>query len=146
MIFGSKVDTFFKIFISITVLIMGLIVFLPLLIDRETSISIIIIMSAIFVISVAFLLSSAFFIQYIFNEDYLLVKAGLFRCKIPYQSITNISPTNDIFTGYRILSSKKALELFYSSAILGSIKISPKNKSEFITELKKRCPNAEVQG
>ncbi|WP_117169766.1 PH domain-containing protein [Paraliobacillus sediminis] len=145
MIFRSKVDSFFILFISIVILIIGVVTSLSPLIDKEASISIIIIMFAIFITSVGLILWSIFFIQYIFYEDYLLVKGGPFRSKIPYQAITKISLTKNIFTGYRISSSKKALELFYSSAILGSIKISPKNKSEFITELKKRCPNAEIQ-
>jgi len=102
-------------------------------------------MSAIFIISVGFILWIAISIKYVFYEDYLLVKGGPFRSKIPYQTITKTSPTNDIFTGYRILSSKDGLQLFYKSAMLGSVKISPKNRRDFITELKKRCPNAEIQ-
>ncbi|WP_332871721.1 PH domain-containing protein [Paraliobacillus zengyii] len=137
MIFRSKVDTYFIIFISITVLLMGVVVYLPLLIDKEATISIVIIMSAIFIISVGFILWSAFSIKYIFNEDYLLVKGGPFRSKVPYQAITKISLTNNIFTGYRILSSKNGIEIFYSSTILGSIKISPKNKSRVYHRIKK---------
>lgn len=145
MIFRSKLDTSFIIFLSIAVLILGTVTLFPLFIDKEATIFTVIIMSAIFIISVGFILWSAFAIKYVFYEDYLLLKGGPFKSKILYQSITKISPTNDILTGYRILSSKKALELFYRSAILGSVKISPKNKSEFITEFKKRCPNAEIQ-
>lgn len=146
MIFHSKVDTFFITFISIGVLIIGGVTLLPTFIDKEASISIIIMMSATFIISVGFILWTAFSIKYVFYEEYLLVKGGPFKSKIPYQSITKTTPTNDIFTGYRILSSKNALELFYKSAIFGSVKISPKNRSEFITELKKRCPNANILG
>lgn len=145
MIFRSKVDTFFRIFISITVLITGAVTLIPPFIDKEASISIVIIMSAIFMISAGFILWTAFSIKYVFYEDYLLVKGGPFGSKIPYQTITKASPTNDIFTGYRILSSRNGLELFYKSALLGSVKISPQNRREFITELKKRCPNAVIQ-
>jgi len=145
MIFRSKADTFFTTFISIVILIIGAVTLLPPLIDKEASAAIIIIMSAIFIISVGFILWSAFSIKYVFYEDFLLVKGGPFRSKISYQNITKISPTNDILTGYRVLSSKKGIELFYKSAALGSVKISPEHKSEFITELKKRCPHAEIQ-
>src|SRR5699024_8358275 len=94
----------------------------------------------LFIVSVGIIVWTAFFIKYVFYEDFLLVKGGPFRSKIPYQTITKVSPTDDIFTGYRILSSKQGLEIFYTSAMLESVKISPKNKTEFITELKKRCP------
>ncbi|MBD3107568.1 PH domain-containing protein [Bacillus sp. AGMB 02131] len=43
------------------------------------------------------------------------------------QTITKASSTKDIFFGYRILSSKQGIEIFYKSATLGSVMISPKN-------------------
>jgi uncharacterized protein YtpQ (UPF0354 family) len=61
---------------------------------------------------------------------------------IPYKEITSISPTKDIFTGYRILSSMDALEIAYKSAFMGSVKISPQKKELFIAQIKKRCPHA----
>jgi Bacterial PH domain len=145
MMFRSKIDGFFITFISIAILIIGAVTLLPPFLDNEASMTVVMIMSAIFLISVGFILWITLSIKYVFYEDYLLVKGGPFRNKIRYPSITKISPTNDLFTGYRILSSKDGLELFYKSATLGSVKISPKNRDEFITELKKRCPNAEIQ-
>lgn len=145
MIFRSKVDAFFVTFITIAAITIGAVTLLPLFFDKEATISIGIIMFAIFIISVGLIVWVSFFIKYVFYEDYLLVKGGPFRSKIPYQTITKISPTNDIFTGYRILSSNQGFELFYKSATLGSVKISPKDKKEFINELKKRCPNADIQ-
>ncbi|MBY7141904.1 PH domain-containing protein [Virgibacillus sp. NKC19-3] len=41
--------------------------------------------------------------------------------------------------GYRLLSSRKAVEISYKKAFLGSIIISPQNRDLFIKELKKRC-------
>lgn len=54
-------------------------------------------------------------------------------------------PKADGFTGYRISSSDKGLELFLKSAPLESIKILPNDKIEFITEFKKCCPNTQIQ-
>ncbi|MFE6167469.1 hypothetical protein ACFVP8_06255 [Viridibacillus arvi] len=59
--------------------------------------------------------------------------------------MTKISPTTDGFTDYLISSSDKGLELFSTSATLESIKILPKDKMEFIIELRKRCPNTQIQ-
>ncbi|MFD1413706.1 PH domain-containing protein [Oceanobacillus jeddahense] len=145
MIFRSKIDGFFVTFMSIVILLIGAITLLPPLIDKEASIAIVMIMTAMFIILAGLLLWMSFSIKYIFYENYLLVKGGPFKSKIAYQSIRKISPTKDIFTGYRILSARNGLELFYDSAILGSVKISPKNRKEFITELKKRCPNVHIQ-
>ncbi|KYD25219.1 hypothetical protein B4110_3001 [Parageobacillus toebii] len=44
-----------------------------------------------------------------------------------------------------MLSSASGIEIFYKSGILGSVKISPKEKELFLSELKKRCPNAIIQ-
>lgn len=145
MIFRSKVDTFFISTISIIILILSAIILLPPLMDGKAPMSLIRTSFAIFLMITGFILWATFCIRYIFYDDYLLVKGGPFRSKIPYQAITKIAPTKEIFTGYRILSSKDALELFYKSALLGSVKISPKNKGEFITELKKRCPHVEIK-
>ncbi|MGE7688932.1 PH domain-containing protein [Lysinibacillus sp. NPDC097214] len=50
----------------------------------------------------------------VFCEDYLLLKGGPFKSKIPYQNITKVSPTTDRFTRYRISSSNIGLELFFN--------------------------------
>lgn len=118
---------------------------MPPLIDKEASMATVIIMTAIFIILAGALLWMSFPIKYIFYDNYLLVKGGPFKSKIAYQSIRKISPTKDIFTGYRILSARNGFELFYDSAILGSVKISPKNRREFITELKKQSPHGTIQ-
>lgn len=147
MVFRSKVDVFFILFIFLVVFIMGAISFLtPLFNYTEASISIVTIMSATFIISLGFIWWYAISIKYVFYDDYLLIKGGPFKSKIPYQNITKVSPTTDGFTGYRISSADKGLELFLKSATLGSMKILPKDKMEFITELRERCPNAQIQG
>jgi hypothetical protein len=145
MIFRSKADNFFVAIISITILIISAVTLLPVFIDKNASAAVITIMFAIFIVSAGIIVWTAFFIKYFFYEDFLLVKGGPFRSKIPYQTITKVSSTGDIFTGYRILSSKQGLEIFYKSATLGSVKISPENKTGFITELKKRCPDIQIQ-
>ncbi|WP_328589047.1 PH domain-containing protein [Sutcliffiella halmapala] len=123
---------------------MGTIPLLPLY--KEASISILIILSAIYLISAGFLLWYVISIRYVICKDYLVIKGGPFKSKIPYQNITKVSLTTESLTGYRISSSDKGIELFYESARHGSIKILPKNKRVFVSELRKRCPNAQIQG
>lgn len=93
---------------------------------------------------VVVLIWTSFFIKYVLYDEYLYVKGGPFRSKISYDEITKIAPTQDIFTGYRILSAKSGIEVFYKSGPFGSVKISPKDRKRFLTELAKRCPHAQI--
>ncbi|PFM62819.1 hypothetical protein COJ48_18280 [Bacillus cereus] len=145
MNFSSKVDIFFITFIFLTVFLMSSLPLLPLFIYGGTSLSIIIILTAIFVISVGLIFWYATSIKYVFYEDYLLIKGGPFKSKIPYQNIIEVSPTNERFTGYRISSSDKGFEILLTSGPLRNVKVLPKDKIKFITELNKRCPNALIQ-
>ncbi|MEK9198076.1 PH domain-containing protein [Ureibacillus sp. FSL E2-3493] len=141
MEFRSKVDNFFVVVISITLFIIMAVLLIPLILDNDkTLVDVIIVLSLCF-LSIAFILWTSFSIKYIFNPDTLLVKGGLFKTCIPYEDITKLTETTEIFTGYRVLASKDSLEIFYKKGILGSVKISPTDKKRFVSELKKRCPN-----
>ncbi|RND00789.1 PH domain-containing protein [Lysinibacillus halotolerans] len=141
MEFRSKVDNFFVVVISITLFIIMAVFLIPLILDNDkTLVEVIIVLSLCF-LSIAFILWTSFSIKYIFNPDTLLVKGGLFKTRIPYEDITKLTETTELFTGYRVLASKDSLEIFYKKGILGSVKISPTDKKRFVSELKKRCPN-----
>lgn len=146
MTFHSKVDRFFTRFILIVVLMIGAVTFLPLFfVGVRNELASVLILTTIFLIVIGFILWTVFSVKYVFNQEHLFVKGGPFRSRIPYENITKVSPTTAIFTGYTILSSKDGLEIFYKNAALGSVKISPKHKKEFISELKIRCPNLLIQ-
>lgn len=95
-------------------------------------------MSTIFVLCTSFFAWITFGIKYVFTDEYLLVKGGPFHSKIRYENITKVAKTNDIFTGFRLLTSKPAIEIFYMTASLGSVKISPQNAELFLIELENR--------
>ncbi|MGE7093261.1 PH domain-containing protein [Lysinibacillus sp. NPDC048646] len=143
MVFRSKGDIFLLTLIFLVVVIMGTIPLLP--IYKEASLSIIISIFAIFIMSLGFIVWYGTSISYVFCEDYLLIKGGPFKSKIPYQNITKIATTTDGFTGYRISPSDKGLVLFLKSETLDRIKILPNDKIKFITELRKRCPTIQIQ-
>ncbi|MFD1206285.1 PH domain-containing protein [Sporosarcina contaminans] len=151
MVFRSKVDAFFGNFMLIVVLIIALVSFFPFFIEEvrnepaEVIIPAVIILTSIFLIVTSFLLWTLFSVKYIFYQDYLLIKGGPFKSRIPYENISKVSPTTAIFTGHRILSSKDAIEIFNKTTFMGSIKISPSNRKEFINELKKQCPDIQIQ-
>ncbi|WML46643.1 PH domain-containing protein [Neobacillus sp. PS3-34] len=145
MVFRSKIDTYFKTFISIIILLISAVTLIPLFLDEEVTPLTMMIVFFIFIISVGLILWSAFSIKYIFYQDHLFVRGGPFRSRIPYEEITRISPAKEILTGYRLLSSKESFEIFYKSATLGSVKISPMEIERFISEIKQRCPNVTIQ-
>ena len=145
MMFRAKIDRFFVSFITIIILLIGAVTLLPVLIDKEASLTDVIIISTVFIGIEGLIVWTSFFIKYSFYKEFLLVRGGPFRSKLLYEKITKVTPTKNIFTGYRILSCKQGVELFYDSAIFGSVKISPMNEEEFINELKKRCPNIQIQ-
>lgn len=116
--------------------------FFPLFIEEvRNELAAVLILTTIFLIVISFLLWTSFSVKYIFYQDYLYIKGGPFRSRIPYEHITKVLPTTAIFTGHRILSSRDAIEIFNNTTFMGSIKVSPRDKSKFISELKKRCPN-----
>src|SRR5690625_71676 len=145
MVFRSKVDTFFVNFMLIVVLVIGVGTFWPLFLEGGTELPVVLILTSIFLIVISFILWSVFSVKYVFYQDYLFIKGGPFRSRIPYEKIIKVSSTTAIFTGYRMLSSRDGIEIFYKTAALGSVKLSPRDKREFITELKRRCPNIQIQ-
>ncbi|GAB0167688.1 PH domain-containing protein [Lysinibacillus sp. CTST325] len=140
MVYHAKTDIILAIIMFLLVWIFGAISILLFI----SSLSTVIIMSTVFIISIVFFWWYANSIKFVFCENFLLVKGGPFKSKIPYQSITKVTPTTDKYTGYLISSSENGLEIFYKTAAHGSIKILPKDKMKFIIELKKRCPNAQI--
>lgn len=144
MTFKAKRDRFFIITISVTLLIIiavtiGPIVYI-LFFEQETNWTAIIILFTTMISTSGFILWVCIDIEYTMYNNFLLVRGGIFRSKIPYDEITKINESSNIFVGYRILSSKDALEIHYKQALLGSVIISPKQKQLFIEELQKRCP------
>ncbi|TWT03667.1 PH domain-containing protein [Planomicrobium sp. CPCC 101079] len=140
MKFRSKIDRFFLTIYGIAMLVVAASVFLPFFIEDRVPLMAAVIFISTFIVCVGFMLWLLLDIAYVFYPDHLFVKGGLFRSRIPYQEITRVSPTSDIFTRYRILSSRDGVEIFYRSALMGSVKISPADQECFLNELKKRAP------
>ncbi len=143
MVFRSKIDSFYIRFTLVAILLIAAASFVPLLFEGVPLLDFVIVTIA-FVVTTALILWVIFFIRYVFLETHLLVKAGPFRSRIPYHSILKVSPTRDVFTGYRLLASRDALELINNKTMFGTVKISPEEQTLFIAELKKRCPELKL--
>lgn len=141
MIFYAKRDVFVTNFMILMIIIIGLVLFLPMIDGFVQSLGYLIFSIACFLLCASFIIWQIWGIKYVFYDDYLLVKGGLMRSKIPYHAITEIRPTKSWYFGYRIISAKtNLLEINYKTGLIGSVIVSPDNKHGFIKELQKRCP------
>lgn len=139
--FHSKMDSFFKKWITTIILLLGIVMFLPLAFEKNPDLSLVVTLGTLFLVMVIFILWIILSIEYRFTDEYLFVKGGPFRSRIVYDDISKVTPTTEVFNGYGILSARNSIEIFYSKSMLGSVKISPHDQKAFLIELKKRCPH-----
>lgn len=145
MVFRSKIDVYFLMIILISIILFGVLLFFPLFIEKYRQLPIVIILASTFMIATSYFLWTYLSVKYVLNQSYLFVKCGIKKRKIPYNEMIKVLPTTAILTGFTALMSRDAIELFYEGKSLKSVKISPKDKSEFISELKKRSPRLQVK-
>ncbi|WP_144510529.1 PH domain-containing protein [Bacillus sp. FJAT-22090] len=145
MTFRSKRDNTFITFISVAIAIIGLATLLPavfeLFFTKSPDMTAVWITVGLFLLCAGFIVWISFDIEYTFTDEYLFVRGGPFRSKIPYEDITKVNPTTNIIAGYRILSSKDALEIHYKKALMGSVIISPKEQVTFLQVLTEKAPH-----
>ncbi len=121
MVFRSKIDIFFVNFILIVILLLALASFWPLFFFNKIDLFEFLLLSSTFLIPAGVILWSVFSIKYVYYQDFLLVQGG------PYKS------------------RRDAIDIYSKQAFWGSVTISPMCKEEFISELKKRCPNMNIR-
>lgn len=139
MKFRSKIDQTFMVIMSIVLVIVALATLWPvayeLFYTNSPEYPAIWIMTVLFFVCVGFLIWISLDIHYIFYDDFLYVKGGPFRSKIKYEDMTKVNKSSNILAGYRILSSKDALQIHYKHSLMGSIIISPDNQAQFVKVL-----------
>lgn len=137
MIFRSKVDLFFIIMLLVVIFSMGLVTLYPLFIEKERTILPSIIMSTIFILCTSFFAWITFGNKYVFTDEYLLVKGDLFTVKSAMKILLKLL-RRMIYLLVFDLTCEQAIEIFYMTASLGSVKISPQNAELFLIELENR--------
>lgn len=145
MTFQAKRDRFFMTMIGGVLLLIFAVTAGPIVYElffaNTIDWAMIVVLLLTMILTCGFILWLIFDMEYTFQEEHLLVRGGPFRSKIPYEEITKMNDSTQIFVGYRVLSSKDALEIHYKRAFLGSVIISPAEKETFKKELLKRAPN-----
>ncbi|MFF2754113.1 PH domain-containing protein [Psychrobacillus sp. NPDC058041] len=148
MTFKSKRDRTFIILIMVASVLIALATLLPVVVElfimEAPDMKAVWITSVIFLLCEGFILWVSLDIVYTFKENSLIVRGGLFRSNIPFEDITKVNPTSNILVGYRILSSKDALEIHYKKATMGSVIISPENQEVFLEILLEKAPHIHI--
>lgn len=146
--FKSKRDKIFFRMIIAAIVVVALVTLVPaiyeLLFTVERDMLAVMITTILFLLCAGFIVWISFDIEYTFTEDHLFVRGGPFRSKIPYEDITKVNPTSNILVGYRVLSSKDALEIHYKKALLGSVIISPERQELFLQVLVEKAPHIHL--
>lgn len=83
-------------------------------------------------------------LKYVLDEHHLYIKAGLIRSKIPYHSIDKVIQKNKLFSGYRLIGSRKAITIYYRGGF-GHLVISPMEQKQFIEKLIEKNPDIIVE-
>lgn len=144
MTFRARRDAYFIKMISIILIFLGIVILLPLLDSDSRTPGFIIFTCFFLVLCEGFIVWIAFDIKYTFLDDHLYVRGGLFWSKIHYKEITKVGPASNMFVGYRLLSARNGIEIYYKTGMWGSVQISPENQMQFLTELQAHCPGINI--
>lgn len=144
MRFRARRDIYFTMIISIILLVLAVVILCPLYFQEGRTSGMIALTITFLILCEGFIVWLFLDIQYTFRHDHLCVKGGPFRSKIPYEAITKVAPTTNIFIGYRILSARHGLEIHYKTGMWGSVKISPEKQTHFIKRLQTHCPHLQI--
>ncbi|BAC12287.1 hypothetical protein [Oceanobacillus iheyensis HTE831] len=143
IVFKSKVDRGYKLFLCVVTLILFIVCLIPVIIFPFNWL-ILIILVGVFVLSTLFILLPCFNLCYIFFYDYLLVKSGFFRFHIKYSQMTKIEATSNFLIGTRAMMATNGIVIYYSSGITGELKLSPDDQDAFLKILQERAPQANI--
>lgn len=147
MLYKSKKDAYFIKLLTICLVLILTVFLVPYLIDHllgEGNISAfdIILLILLLLLTIAIVVWPMLAIRYVFHDEYLFVRGGPFRSKIRYEDITKVEAVYfsgmDMLSGYRIMMARDGIEIHYKTALLGSVRISPERKEQFLQELEER--------
>ncbi|MFF2886255.1 PH domain-containing protein [Paenibacillus sp. NPDC057967] len=126
------------------VLILAPIVVLPILKILESGqFSIVHSLISLFgIVLIPVILGIYFGIRYLFEKEALVVRTAFIKSVIPYTSIIKVQKSVELWTGFRILSSRDAITIFHKN---GEVKISPADRGAFLKEIHKHCPQVKLE-
>ena len=91
-------------------------------------------------------MGSIFYYAMSFWKSTSLSKEAHFGSKIRYEDVVEVEvkyfSTGDMLAGYRVMGARDGIEIHYQTAFMGSIRISPEHKHQFLQELERHAPHA----
>lgn len=79
---------------------------------------------------------------YILSEDFLILRCGPLKVKIPYENIDYIQFTKDLISSIALSTDK--LKIKTKDKWFNIVYISPLNKEEFVKKLSKKCDELKI--
>ena len=130
MKFKSKIDWWFHLVVVVFIMV-------PILSFFLSSYALILLIGTVFaVLCILIVLPMYFFTYYTLGDTSFLIRGGLYYKRIPYKNIERLTETRFPWSSCTALSYDR-IEILYTNG-LGVIYISPKDKQEFIKQLKLR--------
>lgn len=82
-------------------------------------------------------------ITYTLTSDHLVIRAGVFRSRLPYDTITAVYPTRNPLSSPALSLDRTRID--YTGKI-GFALISPESREQFMRDLAERAPHLTIVG
>lgn len=92
----------------------------------------------IWVLSMGFVVGLSWPTQYVFGTDELTIRSGLFRWRVAYRDIEDVSPTRSILSAPAWSLDRLAIRYGKGRVVM----VSPQEKAQFERELRSRMDSA----
>jgi hypothetical protein len=78
-----------------------------------------------------------------FRDEELYIKLGPIYGRVKYDNIKSISFVKSYLSSYAMTNKRVYIKVHNKTWIKGDIQVGPKDREEFVDELKRRCRNLE---
>lgn len=129
----SKIDLWIHLLIWGTIIISAIPI---LLVDQSDITSVLTVFLPIIILMMVLLYNT----YYVLEEEYLKVVVGGFPQKIYYKNIKSLKNTKNFLSSAALSSDRIEIKEKNKGYFRGTTYISPKNKEEFLEELRQNCP------
>lgn len=139
MKYRIKIDMFIRLILVGTILM-----FVPLYFVVPVDEVYILVLSTVLI---AVIVIPLFYTTYELAEIELIINVYLFKKKIKYEDIKSIRKCQNWLSSSAMSKERVEITQHHKMKLLGTTYISPQNREEFFTELKRKCLNLDsVQG
>lgn len=136
MKYEVKKDAWIVLIMVSSLLIVGYVFFL---VPQEEQTTVIISFVLLSLVTLPFILIGGYELQ----DQELFIRIGFITKRIKYEDIKSVKEARGGTGGYALSMDRVRIKVHNKGPAFGSFDISPKDKEEFIYNLKMKCPNIE---